>query len=194
VLNMLRDLPRTLWFIPSFGVRRFLLYRKVPGFFQYAASNVYPLHYHAEQVPNPDSRVSLADDVDALGMRRLRIDLRYSDQDVDSVVRAHRHWDEYLRAHACGHLEYLSDDPIAHVWAQARDGFHQAGTTRMSASPADGVVDRDCRVHGVANLYVAGSSVFVTSSQANSTFTAVAFALRLADHLRGIVPQAPPAQ
>lgn len=53
----------------------------------------------------------------------------------------------------------------------------------MSASPSDGVVDQDLSVHGIANLYVASSSNFVTSGQANSTFMVVAFALRLADHL-----------
>jgi choline dehydrogenase-like flavoprotein len=58
------------------------------------------------------------------------------------------------------------------------------GTTRMHVDPKRGVVDPDCRVHGVANLYVAGSSVFPTSGYANPTFTIVALALRLADHLK----------
>jgi choline dehydrogenase-like flavoprotein len=62
-------------------------------------------------------------------------------------------------------------------------GFHHMGTTRMAASPRAGVVDADCRVHGVANLYVAGSSVFPTGGWANPTLTIVALALRLADHL-----------
>ena len=60
-------------------------------------------------------------------------------------------------------------------------GFHQAGTTRMSASSADGVVDQSLAVHGVPNLYAASRSTFVTSGQANSTFMIVAFAVRLAD-------------
>ena len=59
------------------------------------------------------------------------------------------------------------------------------GTTRMSADPAQGVVDADCRVHGMANLYVAGSSVFPTCGSANPTLTIVALALRLAAHLKG---------
>jgi choline dehydrogenase-like flavoprotein len=81
-------------------------------------------------------------------------------------------------------LTYVANDRAEHVWRQARDGFHQAGTTRMSAEPADGVVDPQCRVHRVHNLYVASSSNFVTSGQANSTFSAVAFALRMVDHLQ----------
>lgn len=184
VRNMLRNAWSTLVFVPSFGYKRFVAWRKVPGFFVYSAANRYPLHYHAEQVPNRESRVSLADDVDALGMRKLRIDLRYSAQDVDGVIRAHQFWDEYLRRTGCGRLEYRAGDREANVWEQAGDGSHQVGTTRMSARPGDGVVDPDCRVHGFDDLFVASSSVFPTSGQANSTFMIVVFALRLADHLR----------
>ena len=54
----------------------------------------------------------------------------------------------------------------------------------MHRDPALGVVDEDCRVHGVANLYVAGSSVFPTAGAANPTLTITALALRLADHLK----------
>ena len=63
-------------------------------------------------------------------------------------------------------------------------GPHHMGTTRMSADPRRGVVDADCRVHSVENLYVAGSSVFATSGYTNPTFTIVCLALRLADTLR----------
>jgi choline dehydrogenase-like flavoprotein len=63
-------------------------------------------------------------------------------------------------------------------------GNHHMGTTRMSDDPRTGVVDRDCRVHGMANLFVAVSSVFPTGGSANPTLTIVALALRLADHLR----------
>jgi len=58
------------------------------------------------------------------------------------------------------------------------------GTTRMAADPGQGVVDAHCRVHGVGNLFIAGSSVFPTTGSANPTLTIVALALRLADHLR----------
>ncbi len=60
---------------------------------------------------------------------------------------------------------------------------HHMGATRMSASPAGGVVDANCRVHGVGNLYVAGSSVFPTSGIVNPTLTLLALAFRLGDHL-----------
>ena len=185
--NMVLDLGKTLIFIPTFAYQRYLAWRKIPGFYQYSASNVYDLHYHGEQVPNADSRIRLADDRDALGLRRVKLELRYSPQDVDGVLRAHEHWDEYLRRHGVGRLEYLAEDRSASVWEQASDGFHQVGTTRMSRHPEDGVVGPDCNVHGFEDLFVASSSVFVTSGQANSTFMIVAFALRLADHLKRVV-------
>jgi choline dehydrogenase-like flavoprotein len=73
-----------------------------------------------------------------------------------------------------------------HPW-QGRHGWdHQMGTTRMSLDPSTGVVDTDCRVHGMNNLYVAGASVFPTYGAAPPTLTIVALALRLAAHLRGI--------
>jgi choline dehydrogenase-like flavoprotein len=62
--------------------------------------------------------------------------------------------------------------------------WHHMGTTRMADDPRRGVVDVACRVHGIRNLYVAGSSVFPTSGFASPTLTIVALALRLADHLK----------
>ncbi len=184
--NVLFDCPRALAFAATFGFRRFVKWRKIPGFYQFSAENCYPLHYNCEHLPNPESRVQVGRDVDEMGMRKLRVDLRYGQTDYENVIEAHRHLDEYLRSHGCGALEYLTDDPVGHVKAQASHGFHQCGTTRMSSNPVDGVVDPNCRVHGLENLYVASSSVFVTSGQAGPTFMIVAFALRLADHLKRV--------
>ncbi len=69
-------------------------------------------------------------------------------------------------------------------WPPTRGGDHHMGTTRMSDDPKKGVVDRNCRVHGLANLFVGGSSVFATCGFCNPTFTITALAVRLADHLR----------
>ena len=184
VVNMLKDIHNVLAFMPRFSYERYIAKRKIPGLFVYSGSNEYPLHYHGEQVPNPDSTVSLSDQRDELGVQRLNIDLQYTQHDVDSVIKAHQVWDTYLRKHNCGYLKYLTNDPETNVWEQARDGFHQIGTTRMSHHPKDGVVGTNCNIHGFDDLFVASSSVFVTSGQANSTFMIVAFALRLADHLK----------
>jgi choline dehydrogenase-like flavoprotein len=188
VANMIRDGGSTSRFVLHFGMRRFLSrQRRVPGFFAYSPSNVYPLQYHAEHMPNRESRATLASERDALGMPKLKLDLRFTDQDVNGVARSHQHWDHYLRRTGCGHLEFVHDDLQAAIWDRIGGGFHQVGTTRISARAEDGVVDPDLAVHGVGNLFVASSSAFVTSSQANSTFMIMVFAVRLAEHLRTVL-------
>jgi len=183
VKNVLADLPRTALFVPTFGWRRFVAKRRVPGFFEASADNRYDLHYHGEQVPRADSTITLVPEVDRLGLRKVALDLRYDARDVDAVLRVHRLWDAHLRRHGVGRLEWSEGDLAASVWSQAGDGFHQIGTTRMSAAPADGVVGPDCNVHGFADLHLVSSAVFPTSGQANSTYMIVVMALRLADHL-----------
>jgi choline dehydrogenase-like flavoprotein len=101
------------------------------------------------------------------------------------VIESHKLLDEALRANKLGRLEYwASPDKLREkVWAAASDGYHQVGVTRMGEDPAASVVDPNLKVHGLDNLYVASSSVFPTTGQANSTFLAVAFAVRLANLL-----------
>jgi choline dehydrogenase-like flavoprotein len=182
--NVGLDAPRALAFALTFVYGRYLKRgRKVPGFFVPSATNVYPLMYHGEHLPDYSSRVELAEERDRLGMRRLRTHLRFAEADVESVLRAHERLDEYLREHGIGRLAYRFEDPRRATREQLSGGYHQAGTTRMSAHPRDGVVDGDLAVHGFADLFVASSSVFVTSGQANSTFMILALALRLCDHL-----------
>ena len=165
---------------------RFLRKPKKPGFLVSNRGGRYALHYHAEQIPNPESRIQLADELDAYGVRRAKIDLRFTEQDVQSVIDSHAVLDKALQANKIGRLEYLYDGAKLRekVWAQAADGFHQVGTTRMGTDPAANVVDPDLRVHGLKNLYIASSSDFPTSGQANSTMLAVAFGLRLVHHLK----------
>ena len=182
--NILRHPLATGRFAVGFGAGRFLTRgRRVPGFFVYSKDNLYPFQYHGEQLPNPASKVTLTRERDRLGCRKLAVDLQFTQQDVDGIIRAHQHWDQYFRKLGVGQLEYQHDDLERAVDQRLGGGFHQAGTTRMSRSPADGVVDQNLAVHGVPNVYVASSSTFVTSGQANSTFMIVAFAVRLADHL-----------
>jgi len=166
---------------------RYLSSVRKPGFVLRNAGGTYALDYHAEQVPHADSRVTLRNE-----QGDLQVDFAYQAQDIDSVLRAHALLDQDLRAAGLGHLEYDRPEAerAAHVFEQASDGFHQIGTTRMSADPAQGVVDDQARVHGVDNLYIASSSVFTTSGEANPTLLAVALGLRLADHL-GDLLQAP---
>lgn len=184
--NLIREAAPTARFVVDFGTRRFFARRRrVPGFFVYNPSNAYPLQYHGEQLPNRESRVTLGEPRDALGMPRLNIDIRFSEEDVGGVVRAHHHWDEYLRRHGCGWIEYLHEDVAGAVEQRLGAGFHQVGTTRMSATPREGVLTPELAVHGFDDLFVVSSSALVTSGQANSTFMIIVLALRLADRLRG---------
>ena len=165
--------------------RRYLSPTRKPGFLLRNPAGIYALHFHAEQVPDADSRVTLNATTSADGQPGLDIDFRYTQQDLDSVLASHRFLDERLQASGRGRLVYLDaeSDRAAGVRASATDGFHHIGTTRMSADASDGVVDHDCRVHGVDNLYIASSSVFRTSGEANPTFLAVCLAVRLARHI-----------
>lgn len=141
------------------------------------------LEVMSEQAPNPDSRVLL--DMrrrDALGQPRAKLDWRVSSQDVATIVRTLELIGAEFAARRLGrfHVPLHPHLPSPRL----RGGRHHMGTTRMSADPAHGVVDSDCRVHGLRNLYVAGSSVFPTGGYANPTLTVVALALRLGAHLR----------
>jgi choline dehydrogenase-like flavoprotein len=183
--NLLTDAGSAARFAVGFGAKRFLVRgRRAPGFFAHSRDNRYPLQYHGEHLPWRDSRVTLSQARDALGMPRLHIDIRFADEDVDGIVRAHEHWDRYLRRRGVGSLVLDRERIAEQVRGNLGGGFHQVGTTRMSRRPEDGVVDTELAVHGAPNVFVASSSTFVTSGQANSTFMIVALAVRLADHLR----------
>lgn len=141
----------------------------------------------SEQAPDPDSRVLLDPERDALGMPRIRLDWRLNGLDRRSLEVAARLLAEEFGRAGIGRVR-IADwllDPASGWPPDLEGGWHHMGTTRMSDEPKAGVVDRDCRVHGLANLYVAGSAVFPTGGFANPTLTIVALALRLADRLRG---------
>jgi choline dehydrogenase-like flavoprotein len=146
---------------------------------------VYTLHYHAESEPNRESCVSLSDRVDRDGLPQLKIDLKFGDKDASSIVRAHDVLDRALRNTGHASIDYLDapDERVGNVLSQARDGYHQMGTTRMGLDPKTSVVDKDCRVHGLDNLYIASSSVFPTGGHANPTLFATALGVRLAENL-----------
>ncbi len=169
---------------------RFIRKPKKPGFLVSNRGGEYALHYHAEQVPNAESRITLSDEVDAHGVPRARIDLRFTAQDVESVLTSHRLLDAALRENGIGRLSFWDNDEKLRdlIWKQASDGFHQVGTIRMGEDASSSVVDSHLRVHGLQNLFVASSAVFPSSGQANSTLLAAAFAMRLAHELAGKTP------
>ena len=135
-----------------------------------------------DPAPNRDSRVTLGEETDALGLRRVRLDWRLSEIDVRTVRWMTDRVAAGAAAKGLGRMKVEFDETdISSAVIQNR---HHIGTTRMADDPAEGVVDRDCKVHGIDNLYVAGSSVFSTCGWGSPTMLIVALALRLADHLK----------
>jgi choline dehydrogenase-like flavoprotein len=145
----------------------------------------------AEQAPNRNSRVTLGPELDAIGMPRVQLNWQMSRLDRHSVAALVDAFSielatkdlgicepaEWLRGDA---EDWVTDDLIS---AHPLGGYHHMGTTRMSDDPRRGVADSWGRVHGIDNLYVAGSSLFPTSGWANPTLTIVALALRQSSHL-----------
>jgi choline dehydrogenase-like flavoprotein len=185
IVNLLRDLPRTAIFMPSFLYHRYLVSHPKPGFFQRDPRRKYAVRFHAEHLPSPESRVKLSNRSDAYGMPRLLIDMRYSNADVEPLIRAHDCFADWLQRTGTGTMQWLvpNEERANTILSQCYDGHHQMGTTRMADDPRSGVVDSNCRVFDSANLFVAGSSVFPTSGEANPTLNAVALGLRLAELL-----------
>jgi choline dehydrogenase-like flavoprotein len=180
LMNVLRDLPSSLTIPANIFYSRYCRKRKLPGVFLYSPLNLYALHFHAEQMPVPENRMEIAADTETLN-----IHYHYTDQDVESVIRAHEQLDRWLRVCGCGELIYWfpkNELPEA-IHSMSIDGLHQVGTTRIAKSPGEGVVDDNLKIWGTANLYVCSSSTFPTSGQANPTFLLGTFAVRLAHHL-----------
>jgi choline dehydrogenase-like flavoprotein len=137
--------------------------------------------HQAEQLPDARNRVRLGDQADAFGMPRLAIDWSWSAQDAAGAARAHALTADAVRRAGLGRLVPAVAGGSVDPAVLGSSTNHYLGTTRMSAGPRDGVVDPECRVHGVDNLYVASTSVFPTGGFANPTLTLVALAARIAD-------------
>ena len=191
--NVVCDAGQTAAFLGHWLSRRTLALRKFPSVILANTTNRFSLEVQGEQQPHPDSRVTLSERRDALGLPRLRVDWRYQQEDIDSLRRTLDLIAREIQASGLGHLHIdhatLEEDLLRY----GAYGGHHIGTARMGLDPRTSVVDVNARVHDVANLYVAGSAVFPTCSQANPTLTLLALSLRLADHLvQALRPQAPP--
>ncbi|MGN6637396.1 MAG: GMC oxidoreductase [Mucilaginibacter sp.] len=148
----------------------------------------YQLFTRIEQAPNPNSRISLDTDTDALGMRRAMLHWELTPFEKRSIRTIYEIIGQQLGLAEKGRvrlMEYLRDENDT-TWPEfTGGGWHHMGTTRMNEDPKQGVVDADCKVHGIANLYIAGSSCYATAGSPNPTLTLVALTLRLSDHLKG---------
>ena len=147
---------------------------------------VFHLITRQEQAPNPNSRVTLSTDKDALGMPRARLDWQLTELDKRSIRTFYKVLGQEIGRIGIGRVQirdWLFGDDRA--WPTfLSGGWHHMGTTRMHNDPKQGVVDATCKVHGIGNLYVAGAAVYPTAGPSNPTLTLVALSLRLSDYLR----------
>ena len=147
----------------------------------------FSLDQNCYQAPNPNSRITLLPERDALGVPKVNLHWELSELDLHSLNRGQELVVRELSALGFGRfavepltMDVLRENVVGH--------YHHLGTTRMAATAREGVVDADCRVHEVANLYVAGSSTFPVAGRSGPTFSIVAMAMRLANHLDRSVP------
>jgi choline dehydrogenase-like flavoprotein len=146
-----------------------------------------------EQAPNPDSRVTLGQEKDALGVPKANLNWALSALDKYSLRKIQEIFGVQMAAAGLGRVkikEFLLDEDDTAFRENTNAGWHHMGTTRMADDPKQGVVDRNCKVHGLSNLYVAGSGCFSTGGAPNPTLTIVALSIRLSDHVKWQVKHA----
>lgn len=137
-----------------------------------------------ELTPDPDRRFTLDAERDALGMPKLKLHMRIANSDFAHFRETLKELGRQLLVSRIGMLRLNLKERSE--WLDGLDwGNHHMGTTRINVDPRKGVVDANLQVHGVSNLFVAGSSVYPTYGAANPTLNLLALALRLADHLKG---------
>jgi len=190
VRNVLFGMPALGKFAYQWLFQRQLATRKLPYTLVKNRDGSYPLEFNCEQTPLATSRITLGDDLDRDGLRRVRVEWRLCEEDAQAAQRGFLLLRDVLRDHSDCRLEM---DEAAVLPAMRRSvplGGHHMGTARMASSAHDGVVDGNCALFELPNLFVASAAVFRTNSHANPTLTIVALALRLAEHLKALRPAA----
>jgi choline dehydrogenase-like flavoprotein len=138
------------------------------------------LRVQGEPTPDPTSRVVLSRRRDKLGLPMAHVHWKISEADLRSIRESAEVLDRALASHQLGRVVWTAEPGGATL---IEGNHHHLGTTRLHGDPQQGVVDADCRVHSIQNLFVAGSSVMPSYGASNPTLTILALALRLADHL-----------
>lgn len=152
-----------------------------------AVTRAYELKTRIEQSPNPDSRVTVGPETDALGVPRTNLHWDLTELDWRSIRKMHELIAHQVGKAGIGRVRFRDfiRDPNEIRWPEGTSGgWHHMGTTKMSDNPKKGVVNSNCRVHGIQNLFVAGSACYPTAGAANPTLTLVALTLRLSDHIK----------
>ena len=143
-----------------------------------------------EQAPNPLSRVTLSNEKDELGVPRAALNWSFTSLEKKSIRKIYEIIGEQAGVSGIGRvrlMEELWDEKDESMPNTTSGGWHHMGTTRMSDDPKNGVVDSDCKIHGIQNIFIGGSSCFPTGAGVNPTYTIVALSIRLADHLKKIM-------
>lgn len=184
--QFLKDLLDVTIGVPAVGmnvIRRWILGREVLH-----KAPIIRAVIDLEQVPRPESRITLSSDADAMGMRKCIVDWRIGELERHTANLFADFLDEELRASGLGVLRksnWLTAEALPNE-EDLRSNLHFIGATRMAERPEDGVVDKNCKVFGVDNLYMAGASVFSIGGHGNPMVTIVALATRLGEHLGGL--------
>ena len=185
--NIILDPIDTIKFLHHWITKRTLAKRKFPSVILSNKTNQFTFEIHSEQYPNPNSRITLISDTDIFGMPKVKVDWQYLPEDIESVRRSLKVFVQEINQSGLATFEFNDDQLEEDLTRFGAYGGHHIGTTRMGSSPENSVVDADCKLHNIDNLYIASASVFPTSSQANPTLTIVAMSLRLADHIADTV-------
>jgi choline dehydrogenase-like flavoprotein len=179
LLGMIRQLPRVAVLAAGLKLKLPFLARG------------YSLETVVEPTPLPDSRVTLGMERDRLGMPRVRVDWQLGELEKRTIRRTQEILGEEMARVGAGTVEVDAPND-SDPWPDTLNGcWHHMGTTRMHADPRRGVVDAQCRVHGMENLFIAGSSVFPTCGSDMPTITIVALAIRLAEHIKALKAERP---
>jgi choline dehydrogenase-like flavoprotein len=189
--NVILGSPRLAAFGVDWTRRRILASRKLPSVVLVDRRARYPIDVNAEQEPNPDSRITLGGERDALGMRRLRIDWRTTADDHHRLAEGMRVIQRAIEPSGTVRIEF-GPDLESLTARRVPVGGHHIGTARMARDASTGVCDANAELFETRGLFIAGAAALATSSFANPTLVLLALALRLAEHLAVTGPQRTP--
>lgn len=137
-----------------------------------------------EQTPNLNSRVTLGSEKDRFGMRRIKLDWQVNEADYKTIRTLGKEVAKEMAQYGSARVQlkdFILDETID--VREFGSHAHQMGTTRMSENPKYGVVNKNLKIHGFKNIFMAGSSVFPTGGGCNPTFTVVMLSERLGRYL-----------
>jgi choline dehydrogenase-like flavoprotein len=172
--------------IIKIAFKRFQM-RRLPFVLPHVNSEKLGLYFQTEHMPKPNSRITLNEtECDALGIPRAKVHIEFNELDRKTILESHKIFIDRYKKLNIGEVTFSNMGLLEFIEKKINSfnsSAHHIGTTRMSDDPMLGVVDKNCLVHGISNLYIVGSSVFPTAGHVNPTLTIVALSVRLGDHL-----------